>query len=314
MKGMVVRWTWLGLVSVLISILLAGTAAAGELAASLPVRDITYIEFIIDASFSMRELVDRKQSRMDVAKEVMSEIIGSLEDRPDVQIALRVYGARNVECDDTVLVQDFGPVGRIRSAMLRVIQSLKPRGKTPIGLSLEQAALDFPDPRGRNVIVLITDGQESCGADPCAISRYLQLEGRILKPYVVGFGLPPAEEAKVKCIGNYYHAKDRSSLISALRSIIRDIAALSMLEVEVWSGGQNVTGITKLEVFEQSGRLAAVHAPAGKDVMRLSLEPGVYDLSAQLAMGPETIDVRSEVKLKPGETTRVRLTVTRVLP
>ncbi|NLB74096.1 MAG: hypothetical protein GX795_08770, partial [Firmicutes bacterium] len=52
----------------------------------------TYIEFIIDASGSMREKVEGNQSRMDVAKEVLKELVEGLDDDPMLEIALRVYG------------------------------------------------------------------------------------------------------------------------------------------------------------------------------------------------------------------------------
>ncbi|NMB45033.1 MAG: VWA domain-containing protein [Firmicutes bacterium] len=183
----------------------------------------TYIEFVFDASFSMNEAAEKSKSRMDVAKEVMIDLIQNLEDRPGLEIGLRVYGSRNTQCDDSVLVQGFGPVDAVRGNILEIVRSLKPRGKTPIAYSLEQAGRDFPSKANRNIIVLITDGQESCGGDPCAVSYYLQSQGIVYKPYVVGFAMSAADEAKVSCIGTYYSAKDRKSLSEALGSIMRKV-------------------------------------------------------------------------------------------
>ncbi|HON73511.1 MAG TPA: hypothetical protein PLQ23_00005, partial [Dermatophilaceae bacterium] len=64
--------------------------------------------------------------------------------------------------------------------------------------ALEQAAKDFPDKSARNIIVLITNGEESCGVDPSAVYARLQADGFIMKPYVVGFALKPQEVEKVR--------------------------------------------------------------------------------------------------------------------
>jgi len=141
----------------------------------------TYIEFIIDASGSMKEKVEGNQSRMDVAKEVLKELVEGLDDDPMLEIALRVYGFNlpgKSACQDSGLMQDFGPVGKVRSSILQIVDSLSPKGMTPIGYSLKEAAKDFPKGKdGRNVIVLVTDGEESCLANPCAISQELQKDG-----------------------------------------------------------------------------------------------------------------------------------------
>ena len=48
---------------------------------------------------------------------------------------------------------------------------IKAKGTTPIARSLEEAASDFPRENSRNIVILITDGKEECGMDPCAVSR-----------------------------------------------------------------------------------------------------------------------------------------------
>ena len=52
---------------------------------------------------------------------------------------------------------------------LAVVRS---RGTTPLAKSLEEGAKDFPDNNARNIVILITDGLEECGMDPCIISSY----------------------------------------------------------------------------------------------------------------------------------------------
>ncbi len=270
--------------------------------------ETTYIEFIFDASFSMKEDVEKGKSRMDVAKEVMIDLIQNLEDRPGLEVGLRVYGSRNTECDDSILVQDFGPVNAVRGNILDVVRSLKPKGKTPIAYSLEQAAHDFPNRDSRNIIVLITDGQESCGGDPCAVSYYLQAQGIIYKPHVVGFAMSASEEAKVSCIGTYYSAKDRKSLSEALGSIMRKVVQPSTLEIEAWAGGQNVTSQTVFQITDASGDVAGGDLKSKGDSLTRSFTEGVYTVKGTFKTGTMVLEaVQSGIKLGEGESKRVRL-------
>ena len=70
------------------------------------------------------------------------------------------------------------------------IKMAQPKGTTPIAYSLEKSGADFPECANcRNIIILITDGEEECEGDPCAVSAALQSKGIVLKPFVIGVGL-----------------------------------------------------------------------------------------------------------------------------
>ena len=137
---------------------------------------------------------------MDVAKGSSEGTCRKLGHDLWLEIALRVYGSQlpgKSACEDSGLMVDFGPVGKVRASILQVVESLSPKGMTPIGYSLREAAKDFPQGKdGRNVIVLVTDGEESCLAIMSAISQQLQDQGIIVKPYVVGFALSAKAEEK----------------------------------------------------------------------------------------------------------------------
>jgi hypothetical protein len=289
---------------VLCLLLISATAVAGGK---------TYIEFIFDASFSMDQKVDGRRTRMDVAKEVMEELLEGLEDRPDLEIALRVYGSKLTDvvgCKDSILFQEFGPVGEVRPSILRTIRRLKPAGMTPIGYSLELAAQDFPqEGNNRNVIVLITDGEESCNADPCAISKRLQDEGLVLRPYVVGFALSALEEASVRCIGNYYPAYDRESLLAALQSIMVEVVSPPALIVEAWAGGVNVTREAKIELLDFSGYPATLDkVESTSEFIKLMVDEGTYTVRGTFAVGPDELTASiANVFVEKGQTTKVVL-------
>ncbi len=292
----------LSLVLTMVTLLVGiGGTAASE-------TEKTYIEFILDSSFSMNEQAERNKTRMDVAKEVMIDLIQNLEDRPDLEIGLRVYGARNTQCDDTVLMQDFTPVAEARAKIIEIVRSLRPRGKTPIAYSLELAALDFPSKDSRNVIVLITDGEESCGGNPCLVSAALQAEGIIYKPYVVGFAMTASEEAKVRCIGTYYSAKDRKSLSEALGSIMKEVVQEpevrpANLQVKVTYRDSDITADCRLEVIRDTTTAAVFDV--GNQVFRYSGDAGTVDLKVTYLGAVPVEKSVAGIRLEQGQTTSV---------
>ena len=133
---------------------------------------ITRVLFIFDASQSMYAQWEGN-SRMEIAKELLSNMLDSLDDRNNLEVGLRCYGHQKPsppqDCRDTRLEVNFGKNNI--PAIKKRLESLRPRGTTPIAKALEYGALDFPDNTNdsRNIVILITDGIEECGGDPCAV-------------------------------------------------------------------------------------------------------------------------------------------------
>ena len=110
----------------------------------------------------------------------------------DLELALRVYGhqydRKEQNCEDTRLEVPFasGNSAEISKALGRI----EPKGTTPLAYSLQQSAKDFTDNRYRNVIIIITDGIESCDGDPCKVALALQRKEVFLRPFIIGLGRP----------------------------------------------------------------------------------------------------------------------------
>lgn len=183
-------------------------------------KPTTRILFIFDASQSM---LGRWQSdtKFNIAKRIMSELLDSLAGVKNVELALRIYGHQThfppQDCKDTKLEVPFGPDNAQKiKAKLR---SVTPRGTTPLAYSLEQSATDFtPCGNCRNIVVLITDGIEECSGDPCAVSRMLQKNGIVLKPFIVGIGQD--FNKAFHCVGTYFDATTEKDFKKALDVVI----------------------------------------------------------------------------------------------
>ena len=183
----------------------------------------TEILFVFDASNSMNAFWDGNR-KIEVASRLLSESLEELYGIAGVQLGLRVYGhqTRFIEgeqdCDDTELVIPFSSGNNllIRKALSR----LQARGTTPIARSLQRAADDFSGSEGRKVIILITDGIEACDEDPCAVSKMLQEQGIIVKPFIIGIGIEEAYKETFRCVGNYFDASNTDTFREILNIVI----------------------------------------------------------------------------------------------
>jgi Ca-activated chloride channel homolog len=181
----------------------------------------TRILFLLDASNSMYSKMDN-QTRMNVAKAMLIKMVDSLQYIKNLEIALRVYGhgshRTEQNCRDTKLEVAFSAENH--QAIKDRIKTIRPRGTTLIAYSLQESAYDFPDTDARNIVILITDGIEECDGDPCSVSRALQKQGVILKPFIIGVGLNNQFRKEFECVGKYYEANSTDAFKNVLRVVI----------------------------------------------------------------------------------------------
>jgi len=176
------------------------------------------------------------QLRIDAAKEILADLVDSLRVNDKVELALRAYGhlspAKMRNCEDTKLEIPFS--ANNHDAMIQRLKYIYPKGTTPIAYSLEQAAKDFPRSNGyRNVIIIITDGIESCDGDPCSVSLALQQKRIFLKPFVIGLGMKDQFEAQFDCMGRYFNAKNINAFRSVLNGILDQSLSKTTASVEL---------------------------------------------------------------------------------
>ncbi|MFM9052000.1 MAG: vWA domain-containing protein, partial [Bacteroidota bacterium] len=190
--------------------------------------------FLFDGSQSMW---GRWQSgpKIDVARKLMNQLLDSLRYIPNLELALRVYGHQKnyppQDCDDSRLEVPFskGNISQIQD----VLKGIVPKGTTPIAKSLELSAEDFPSTPSRNILILVTDGIEECGGDPCAVSQALQKKGIFLKPFVIGMGLDIDLKKTFECVGRYFDAANESMFKQALDIVISQALNNTTMQVNL---------------------------------------------------------------------------------
>ena len=158
---------------------------------------------ILDASGSMNSLDQDGIPFIDKAKDAILELIAALPD--GMQVGLRVYGHREPNTDpvrgclDTELLAPVAPLDR--AAVVAAIEGLEASGYTPIGLSLQEAAVDLPE-TGPRSIVLISDGEDTCAPpDPCRIAEELFGDLFDVRIESVGFLVGTGSAAEQQLVG-----------------------------------------------------------------------------------------------------------------
>jgi hypothetical protein len=193
------------------------SAAGADLAGSA-------IEIILDASGSMLQRLG-SQRRIDIAKETLakltSEVIPS-----GTPFALRVFGKEVGSCQTDL---EIPPAPLNPSAVAAKITALqaKNNAKTPIAASLSAVAEDLGSVQGERIVILITDGEETCDGDPAAAIKKLRDAGVEVRVNVVGFAIDDAglresfQDWADLGGGAYFDARDAAGLMPAVVGALR---------------------------------------------------------------------------------------------
>jgi hypothetical protein len=182
------------------------------------------IELILDASGSMKSHLPDGATRIEAAKAAVADVVLKLP--MDTRLALRVYGHQSPtqkrDCKDTALLAPFDSVGNNQSAVVQASRGVQAQGYTPITYVLKLAAEDLArETAGSRVIVLVSDGQETCAGDPCATAKALADADATLIVHPIGLGVDAAARLQLQCIahvarGTYFDAANSGELARVL--------------------------------------------------------------------------------------------------
>lgn len=190
------------------------------------------VEYIIDSSGSMAQNFGAKQTKMAVLKKMMKEYLNAQWNQQSAS-GLTVFGSqKEKDCQDIkrLIKPGSSQLGEIDL----VTKTFEPKGMTPIGASLEKAFIDLKKYSGPKKIVLITDGEETCGKDPCQVVKKIKSSGVKLDFFVVTLGLQDQTDVllKLKCIGDLKNAKDEAELDKILQNLDKELSPNKNLFVD----------------------------------------------------------------------------------
>lgn len=178
---------------------------------------------VLDASGSMWGKVDGR-SKIEIARETVG---GMLRDwKPDNAIGLIAYGHRRKgDCSD---IETLIPTGALdRDAYMKTVNGLNALGMTPLSAAVQQAAVALKSSEQKATVILVSDGEETCKLDPCAVGTALEKSGVDFTAHVIGFDVTDAtHQAQLRCLasttgGRYFNARDARELSGALQGAIQ---------------------------------------------------------------------------------------------
>ena len=121
-------------------------------------------------------------SRIDRVRIALAEILPRITRFR--RVGLITYGPGPYQTCNVQL--DLSPAPSAAQRILDAVNGLTPAGQTPLSKAVAQAArvLDYRAKPG--VIVVLTDGEETCGGKPCDLGKELRKDGLQLTVHVIG--------------------------------------------------------------------------------------------------------------------------------
>jgi hypothetical protein len=186
----------------------------GQLALALAGGGAEGLLIVLDHSSSMEEIVEG-EVKIEVAKEVILDLMDDLG--AGSQIGLREFAG----CGMSDLLVPIQPLDTV--AFTNAVTAITTYGATPIAYTLEQVPGDFASIGGKKLILLITDGMETCKGNPVKAAQKLISDGLDLRINVVGFDIGRVSTARDQLLqiaqatgGAFLEAANREELRQAL--------------------------------------------------------------------------------------------------
>lgn len=300
--------------------LIGSAVIVAAMLATSPALTQTSTLLVLDASGSMNAKLPDGQTRIDAARKAVADLVARMDG--GTRLGLRAYGhqssAPQKDCKDTALLVGFAPTASNRDEVVARTQAIQARGYTPITHALTAAAQDIgQEESAERIVVLVSDGQETCASDPCVAARALAAADARLVIHTIGFGVGAAARTQLQCIanvarGSYFDANSAASLATTLSRaaqtkavapkqtnttvrVARPVPSRILIK-NTWVGASHP--VTRAEDGVQVANINGANGHA-------EVPPGIYNVS--FANG-----LWRGVEVKPGETTVLEVGLLRI--
>jgi Ca-activated chloride channel family protein len=240
---------------------------------------------VFDASGSMWGKIEGKH-KIEIAREVVSNAVNAWDQNQ--ALGLVAYGHNRAgDCSDIELLIKPGAVNAQQFSL--IAGGLNPKGKTPLSAAVKMAAHGLNYTESKATVILISDGKETCGLDPCTMGRSLEQSGVDFTAHIIGFDVSEEDSIGLRCLaqetgGAYIDAENADQLNRALeqtRAVVTDtqeskrtLASVSVPNAVFagasfaakWSGPKNVSDylIVKTEDGTQEYSVAYIGSDDSK--------------------------------------------------
>lgn len=272
--------------------------------AGTPARAAEDAILVLDASGSMWGRLEGEE-KIVVARRVINELLGDLP--ADRRLGLVAYGHnRKGDCSD---IEELAAVGTARDEISAAMTKLNPKGKTPLSASVKFAAEKLRYTENKATVILVSDGEETCDVDPCALGTELEQLGVDFTTHVIGFDIGQEQHrAQLQCLaentgGRYLSASNAAELASALEETVvkapEPVRTTGVvLRATELSGGPLIESGLEWTVRQAGGGDVLFEAEEA-GVAEAELPPGVYDIFVARPVDGLKGDTKG-VELRPG--------------
>ncbi|MEZ5665956.1 MAG: VWA domain-containing protein [Alphaproteobacteria bacterium] len=203
---------------------------AGDDGTALSAASYGAVEVLLDVSGSMLQRTPDGR-RIAVAQATLARLAGEIVPA-GAPFALRLFGQGAEGSCDTTLAVPPGPLDPV--AAQAAIAGLQPvdGARTPIAQALALVAEDLAAATPPRLVILVTDGEETCDGDPAAEIARLAEAGIETRINIVGFavddaGLADTFRAWAAASGGVYlQAEDSASFDRAIADAMRPLCAI----------------------------------------------------------------------------------------
>jgi Ca-activated chloride channel family protein len=171
---------------VLVGLMGSTLAASGaEETKPTPCTEDAMIVFDASGSMSGNQVlgIPNSRARIDEVRAALSQVLPTATKHRRVGLITYGPGPYN-QCNVKL---NLKPTADAAGPIMSAVNGLVPAGKTPLTSAVEQAAEVLSYRSKPGVIVVVTDGEETCGRSPCDLARKLRLTADQLTVHVIAF-------------------------------------------------------------------------------------------------------------------------------
>lgn len=144
--------------------------------ANSPIEKSAYVSILINASTSMNIPATDSRKKFELVKDELYSNFRDLAKKKYILSEIRTFGNKGTlsgipnseSCVSNLVLKGYSSTLNeqyYEKDIKNMFEKYVPNGKSPLVFTLEQAEKNFPDPKGNNLVQIVTDSLDDCNGD-----------------------------------------------------------------------------------------------------------------------------------------------------